>query len=123
MIMFAKASINPINSLLFISDPEGGVPPTPIRGPMILSTSSCISFRCYPEQDGSTEVTLGGIDEVDPGGVPAFEGELETPSHAVVVSTADLEAVLQAVVQGARTKVKIWLSHPQWPDKVVVGLR
>jgi hypothetical protein len=90
---------------------------------MILSTSSCISFRCYPEQDGPTEVMLGEINEVDPGSVPAFEGELETPTYTVIVSTVDLEAVLQTAVQNTRTKVKIWLSHPQWPEKVVIGLQ
>jgi hypothetical protein len=63
------------------------------------------------------------MDEVDPGGVPAFEGELETPSRAVVVSTADLERVLQTAVQDVRIKVKIWLSHPQWPNKVIIGVR
>ncbi len=122
MTMYAKISINPINSLLFISDIGGGVPPKPVRGPMILSTSSCISFRCYPEQDGPTEVTLGRIDEVDPGRVPAFEGELETPSRTVIVSTVNLETVLRTAVQNAQTKVKIWLSHPQWPEKVIVGV-
>jgi hypothetical protein len=90
---------------------------------MILSTSSCISFRCYPEQDGPTEVTLGEVDEVDPGGAPAFEGELETPNRALIVSTVDLETVLQTTVLNARTKVKIWLSHPRWPEKVIIGLQ
>src|SRR5215813_2652629 len=62
---------SPPNSLLFISDPEGGVAPYPETGPLILSTPSCISFGCMMEQDGETEVSIGIASEVDPGETPA----------------------------------------------------
>jgi hypothetical protein len=89
---------------------------------MILATSSCISFRCYPEQDGPTEVVLGMIGEVVPGGQPEFDGYLETPNHAVVISTVERETVLETKVPETRTRVSIWLSDLRWPDKVVIGL-
>ena len=65
--MYSAIKIRPVNSLLFLSDLKGGKDPTPVRGPMILSTPSCISFRCYPEQDGETEIVLGDGRELDPG--------------------------------------------------------
>jgi hypothetical protein len=120
-IMNSKTKIRPVNSLVFVSDPDGGSAPVPMRGKMILSTPSCISVRCYPEQDGPTEIILGKARDVTPGQQPAFEGELETPSCSVVVSTAERETVLEAVVSKTRTLVRIWLSDPRWPDRVIIG--
>jgi hypothetical protein len=117
-----KLSINPMNSLLFLSDAEGGDYPTPIWGAQILSTSSCISFVCYPEQDGPTEISLGPGREVNPGTPAAFEADLETPHRAVIVSTVDHKAVMRMDVSGTRTHVCIWLSHPRWPEKIWIGL-
>jgi hypothetical protein len=123
MTLPLTATVNPVNSLLFISDLDGGKAPEPIRGAMVLSTPSCISFGTYPEQDGSTEVTLGNMEDVDWRQVPAFQGSLETPNRTVIISTVEREPVLQMRVKNLHTDVKIWLSHPQWPEKVVIGLR
>jgi hypothetical protein len=122
-MMSTKISVRPINSILFLSDEIGGDPPVPIRGAMIQSTPSTISFRCYPEQDGPTEIHVGQLNEVEPAqDVPAFDGELETPSRSVVLSTADWQTLLRVEVPSFRTRVRIWLSHPQWPDRITIGL-
>jgi hypothetical protein len=121
--MFTSVKIRPLNSLLVVSDPNGGTPPIPVRGALVLSTSSCITIGCSSEQDGPTEVVLGDMNEVDPGSRPAFDGVLETPSRAVVVSTVDGDTVLQANAAEPRTHVTIWLNHDRWPDKVIVGVR
>jgi hypothetical protein len=120
--MSCSNKIRPVNSLVFISDRDGGEAPYPVRGALILSTPSCISVGCYPEQDGPTEITLGKASELDPGTQPAFDGDLETPHHAVIVSTVERSTVLQSAVPDTRTRVRIWLSHPRWPDKVIIGL-
>lgn len=120
--MLMKATVSPVNSLLFLSDPDGGEPPIPVWGGQIQSTPSCISFVCYPEQDGPTEISLGVRHELDPGTPPAFEGDLDTPHRAVVVSTVDQKTVMKMSVPGARTHVCIWLSHPRWPEQVAIGL-
>ena len=119
--MHGSTSVRPVNSLIFVSDPAGGAVPEWIRGALILSTLSCISVGCYPEQDGPTQVVLGKMQEVDPGDHPAFEGDLETPNRTVVVSTVERTTILQAKVTNARTHVRIWVSHPRWPDKVTIG--
>jgi hypothetical protein len=90
---------------------------------MLLSTPSCISVVCYPEQDGPTELILGDMADVDPGFTPLFDGELLTPSGTVVVSTAALESLLEARVPKTKTHVRIWTNDPRWPDKVIVGVR
>jgi hypothetical protein len=117
-----KANIHPMNSLLFLSDREGGDYPIPIWGVQIQSTPSCISFGCYPEQDGPTEISLGAGREVDPGTSPAFDGDLETPHQDVIVSTVDHKTVMNMDVPKTRTHVRIWLSHPRWPEKIAIGL-
>jgi hypothetical protein len=93
-----------------------------VRDRLILSTPSCISVNCYPEQDGPTEVVLGKTQEVDPGDNPVFDGDLETPHRTVTVSTVEGNAILESKVPETRTHVRIWVSHPRWPDKVIVGL-
>jgi hypothetical protein len=120
--MYLATKVRPVNSLLFISDPNGGEPPIPVRNTRIRSTSSCISVSCSSEQDGPTEVILGMAQEVDPGTDPVFDRDLETPNRAVVVSTVERETVLEAKVPGKRTHVRIWVNHPRWADKVIVGL-
>lgn len=117
-----SAKIRPVNSLVFISDPSGGKPPIPVRDAQVLSTSSCISVACYPEQDGPTEIILGSEVEADTVGSPVFDGELQTPNRAVVISTVESKDVLKANVPGTRTRIRIWVNHPRWADKVIVGL-
>lgn len=122
-MMSETIRISPPNSQLFISDKDGGVVPDFLPQHAILSTPSGITFICFPEQDGPTEVTLGSLDDVDSGKAPAFEGELETPSRTVVVSTVEWKKVLQVQVANTQSLVKIWLSHPKWPEKVTIGLK
>ena len=119
--MSSTVKVRPANSILFVSDVDGGAPPTPVRGSMILSTASCISFRCFPEQDGPTEVTLGPAIDVKPNGPPSYEGDLETTKHKIVVSTVEGQTVLEADVPKSRSRVRVWLSHPQWPERVTIG--
>jgi hypothetical protein len=120
--MSTSKQIRPVNSLIFISDPAGGVVPEWVRDKLILSTPFCISVGCYPEQDGPTEVVLGGAREVDPGSPPAFDGDLETPRRAITVSTVEGHNILQSKVSETRTRVRVWVSHSRWPDKVIVGV-
>lgn len=120
--MVMKVSVAPINSLLFLSDVDGGRPPTPVWGATILSTPSCISFICFPEQDGQTELSMGARQEIDWGIKPNFEGDLETPHRVIVVSTVDEQTVMKMIVPTTRTHVCIWLSHPRWPERVAIGL-
>jgi len=86
------------------------------------STSSCIAVGCLPFIDGETDVTLGETSAVDPGGVPVFDGNLDTPNRRVVVSTVEWDTLLEIEVSDIRAHVKIWTNHPQWPDKVIVGV-
>jgi hypothetical protein len=121
--MSQSTKIAPPNSLLVISDRNGGKPPYPVWGAQILSTPSCVTVACYPSQDGETEVTLGAAHIVDPRTRPAFDSMLETPSHVVVVSTIEGETILREPVGAPFTRVRIWVNNPKFSDKVIIGLR
>lgn len=120
--MLQRISTSPLNSLLFLEDINRGEPPEPLWGAMILSTPSCISFVCLPEVDGPTEIAIGPSSEVEPGPLLMFDGDLETPSRTVAITAVDLERILSIDVAHSITKVRIWYSHPKWPDKVTIGL-
>lgn len=120
--MRQQIKISPVNSLLFIEDVSGGIPPEPLWGAKILSTPSCISFACFPEQDGPTEITIGPMNEIEPGPFLVFEGNLETPNRKVIISGVEVATVLSVDVAHPKVKVRIWYSHPKWPEKVVIGL-
>jgi hypothetical protein len=116
-----STSIAPPNSLLFISDVDGGAPPRPVRGGRILATESCVSIACFPSIDGETSISLGPSREVDPGTPPAFDGILETPTRSIVVSTVENKAVLREDVQNSTCRVRVWVNKVSMPDQIIVG--
>jgi hypothetical protein len=121
--MKVSISISPINSLIFVHGSPDWTPPIPIRDKLIWLTSSCIATACFPEVDGSTEVTMGDSREVDPHIAPVFEAQLETPQRRVDITTVgDDNPVLSMAVTDERTPVRIWHSHPRWPERVTIGL-
>lgn len=121
--MVKSVKIAPPNSLLFISDPNGGEAPDPVRGAPVLSTPSCISVACLMWQDGETEVSLGSDVKVDETRIAAFDGMLETPNRSVIVSTVEGDTVLEAHVPRTRTHVRVWVNRPREPDKVTIELQ
>jgi hypothetical protein len=121
--MAVSAKISPVNSLVFIHGPRGWTSPLPVDGKLIWSTPSCIATACFPEVDGPTEIILGNAKEIGPRGTIVFEGMLETPQHAVVITTVDSDhPFLSFNVSGLLTRIRIWHSHPRWPEIVTIGL-
>ena len=110
------------NALMLISDLGGGTAPDLMRDSLIASTSTCIAVGCMADGNGETEITLGAAQDVGLSQGPAFEGELETPSHAIGVWTVLRKTILQVAVPRSSTKVRIWVNHSSEPDKVVIGL-
>jgi hypothetical protein len=119
--MIDSARIHPLNSVIFISDPDGGVVPEWVEDRLILSTPSCISVGCYPEPDGPTEILLGEAMEIGPDRKPDFDGELETPKRIVGVFTTERQTILSRTVPDRRTRIRIWVSHPRWPERILIG--
>jgi hypothetical protein len=116
-----KISFAPVNSLVFVSDNLRSLPPVPVRGSMVNYNEFCVSVGCYPEIDGETEIFLGRMTNVEAGLQLVFDGILQTPNKTLIVWTVDDEILLQDDVTDTETRVRILLSHPKWPEKVVVG--
>jgi hypothetical protein len=117
-------TLAPPNSLVFIEDAKGGMVPdpdsiTPEAG--IIATDTCIAVCCLCSDDGPTKITMGPVQEVDPGEHPAFDGILATPTRTVAVTTVEADGVLVANVPALRTRIRIWTNRPKEPDNVVVG--
>ena len=120
--MIKKAQYTPQNAQVVIVDPQGKVEvPKWTRDAAFVSTDTCILFGCRPDFEGNTMLTLGSMDEVDPGTPPAFKGKPKTPSGKIALETVDQKAVLEADVSGQETMVHIWANHPISPDDVIVG--
>lgn len=118
----ASISTAPPNSIIGISDLKKGVVPEPMPDFGIAATESCILVGCYPEIDGETKITLGPAADVDPGGMPAFDGQLATPSGIVRIVTIDWKPLLEAPVSSTNTRIRIWKNRPRFADEVIVGV-
>lgn len=121
--MPVSCDIAPLNSLVFIHGARGWTPPLPVDGQLIWSTPSCVVTACFPEVEGPTKIVMGAAPEVNPGTDPAFTGLLETPDRLVAISTvSDDSPILSYETPDVVTTVRIWHSHPRWPEIVTVGL-
>jgi len=120
--MRQAAKISPLNSLVFIHGGRGDVSPLTIWGAQISATNSCVSVVCYPEIDGPTELVLGDVSEVGLERPADFETILRTPDHTVIIQTVDDQTVMTLPTAAKLTALKIWRSHPRWPEIVTVGI-
>ena len=111
----------PVNSIVFLEGRSGGTPPEPVWGGKILATESCISIACCPEVDSATLFVVGKFDEIDPGTSPEFDAPLLTPDRDIILSTVDGETILQMPVSQSSTRIRVWRSHPEWPEEVRIG--
>jgi len=119
MAQTTRASLQ--NGLIFIEDVKGGEPPYPVTDDVVRFSASCISVSCLNEIDGETELILGPGAEVAQDYEPAFDGFVETPSRELKVSAVTGGPLLKAKVPHGKTRIRIWRSHPIWPDQVVIG--
>ena len=110
------------NGVRFIADGAGGLAPDPIRGVPIQATCSCIAAGCLMDSEGETAITVGPSRAVDPGYSPSFDGELDTPTRTLTVSTVNQKKILETGVPTGSTRVRIWVNHPTFPDNVIIGL-
>lgn len=85
-------------------------------------TGSMLTIACQHGQEGTTEVTIGAPEEVDPGYVPIVSGTLETPNRELIISTTDAGDLLVVPVPELSTIVRVWVNHRQWADKVHIGI-
>jgi hypothetical protein len=109
------------NGLVGIEDFVGGVAPEWVDGVQVLATASCVLVRCRHEIDGVTELTLGAAADIVADGEPVFDGTIATPSRELMISDVLGAPLLRAPVDADATRVRVWVNHPVWPDRVTVA--
>lgn len=122
--MARQASIRPSNSIVFVHG--GGEIEVAVEKinpvSLVAASPTCLAVCCNPEVDGPTKLTFGPSSEVDPGYAPGFVGQVETPSRRIIVDTVAEEVIFDEIVPATQTALRIWFSHPRWPEKVVIGI-
>lgn len=116
-----STSFAPVNSIVFISDNLKSKPPEHVDGSLVSYNEFCVSVGTYPEVDGETEFSLGRADEVGDALQLVFDGIIETPSRMLIISTVWDEVLLEDSVADVETRTRVWVDHPGWPQKLVVG--
>lgn len=110
------------NGLIAVSDRGGGeTPAVDATAGNVWSTPSCILVICLHEVDGEAEITLAPAGDVKSSYDMVFDGMLEIPNREIVISTVEDEPLLQTKIPDRFTRVRIWLSHPKWPEQVIVA--
>ena len=109
------------NGLVGIEDFVGGVAPDWVDGRPVLASGSCVLVRCRHEIDGETELTLGAAADIVAEGEPVFDGTIATPSRELMISDVLGAPLLRAPVDADATRVRVWVNHPVWPDRVTVA--
>ncbi|QCK86622.1 hypothetical protein E8L99_13075 [Phreatobacter aquaticus] len=110
------------HGLIFLSSPTDMTPPVPTYATQFRFTQSCLSVVCQHEQEGTTELSIGTPEEVDPGYAPVVSGVIATPTRQLAVSTSAADDILSISVPDIETLLRVWVNHRQWPDKVQVGI-
>jgi hypothetical protein len=122
-VTLITAHVRVLNSLLFVGDSSKKELPTIDGNGSVWSTASCVAVSCLPDCDGPTEIIIGALSEVQSRGEKlVFDGEVETPSRAIVVETVLAKKILQRNVLNTRTHIRIWTNGLRDTDKVIVGL-
>ena len=111
----------PSNSIVFISETLRSEPPAPILAGMVSANATCVAVACLPEVDGETEFRFGKVQESPAGLELVFDGLVATPGRTLIVATVEEEILFEDSVPDDTTRVRVWLSHPRWPELVVIG--
>lgn len=123
--MRRRLAVRPSNSIVFVhggGQIEVATEKINPRIGLVAASPSCLAVGCNPVVDGPTELTFGHSTEVDPGYAPGFVGQVETPRRRIIVDTVDEEVIFDQIVPSTQTALRIWFSHPKWPEQVIIGI-
>jgi hypothetical protein len=120
--MVLTKRIAPPNSVVLVSDVDGGEIPKTMGESLVSATNTCVAVGCLSEDDGETEFVLVPLSEVDRADKPVYEGMLRTPKRRVIIRTVIGEHLLELPVLQELTKIRIWANDTNEPDNVIVGV-
>lgn len=130
--MIKVQRIQPSNSMIFLTSggeliEHGGYVDVPVDhinpSKSLVAASRTMLIVCVrPEVDGETELTFGQSSEVDPGWPPGFVGAIATPTRQLIIHDVNGDVLAQESNVPDITRLRIWFSHPLWPERVLIGI-
>lgn len=119
--MRKTVKITPSNSIIFVSDVDGGVAPEAFKYDPIMSTPTCIAIGVLTEYEGETTIMMVPSWSVARPDIPVFDGMLDTPTGQVVVSMVDRTVLLESRSGETRTRIRVWTNDAKQPDEVLIA--
>ena len=130
--MIKIQKIQPSNSIIFLTGggeliEHGGYVEVPAdridpQRSLVAASRTMLIVCVMPEVDGETELTFGHSSEVDPGWQPGFVGAIATPTRELIIHDVAGDILAQQSDVPDITRLRIWFSHPLWPERVLVGI-
>lgn len=117
--------IQPSNGIIFICGDGDVEVPYDLIDPnksLVAASRTMLIVCVMSEVDGETELTFGRSSDVDPGWAPGFVGAIATPTGRLVIHDVDNQILAQQPNVPDITRLRIWFSHPLWPERVLIGL-
>ncbi|MCC4104754.1 hypothetical protein [Serratia ureilytica] len=88
----------------------------------VSGTSSCIAIRVMPDTDGEVALKLESqlSQSVKQGAIEVYFGQLDSPSGAVSISSAEMDEVLRLEFGKQVSSVRVFVDELVHPGKVWV---
>jgi hypothetical protein len=102
-------------------DPAGGEIPASMHGSLIAATPSCIAIGTRPEDDGETEIILGG-DRHGESDTLAYKATLKTPSKRIAVRSVLGATLLEKPVASTETGLVVWVNDTKEPNRITIEI-
>lgn len=117
-----RATVRAPNGLLFICDRDSKDYPDVDGKGSFWRTPSMIALACEIDCEGPAEVVIGPMDRVSQPSAPLLDDVIETPSLLLTFELVPNTIVLETLVKGVTTRLRVWTNHPSQPDMIVIGL-
>ena len=130
--MIKIQKIQPPNSIIFLTGggeliEHGGYVEVPAdridpQKSLVAASRTMLIVCVRPEVDGETELTFGDSRDIDPGWPPGFVGVIATPTRQLIIHDVNGDVLISQPGVPDITRLRIWFSHPRWPERVLIGL-
>lgn len=87
----------------------------------VLSSPDCILVPALYWYNGDTDVTFGPASEIMQAGQPDFDGMLNTPNKEIILFDALEPQYAIAPVPSTKTRIRVWMDHPEEPQNVTIA--
>ena len=107
--------------VVLVEDFGGGELPLWFRTQRVVATATCLVVACSAQT--ATEIKAADLKVLPvPADSIAFDGRLMTPSRRIAVRTILGATLLEILVPGAYTHVRIWTNGGADADQITLGV-